>query len=72
MANFHILYKEKSEDVYSKGLNIEAIDPIHALMLFDTKIPANCIFLGMYCTTNMSVLESLQNEHYKDKSSSLE
>lgn len=75
MNNYHILYKEKSEDVYSKGENVEADDPIKAISSFSVgKANENktFVFLGMYCTTNMSLLESLQNDHYKDNSSSLE
>lgn len=36
---FHFLYKEKEENIYSKGVNIYAPNLIDAIMEFEKKFP---------------------------------
>ena len=36
---YHFLYKEKEEDIYSKGVNIYAFTLIDAIMEFEKKFP---------------------------------
>lgn len=44
---YHFLYKEKTEDIYSKGINIYANTIINATLLFE-KDYGDCILLAIF------------------------
>lgn len=78
---FHFLFKDSTEDVFSKGVNIvvdEADQQIikvsglttnlYAMKVFDVSYPDK-IFLGMYAISEVAKLETLQNEQAQKESS---
>lgn len=61
---FHVVYKDLSEDLFSKGENVTAEDAISALNTFNQQKPGK-IFMALYSLEEMARLESLQNSYNK-------
>jgi len=44
MNTYHILYYDNKEDIYAKGVNIEAINPKNALDKFELRYEGKFFF----------------------------
>ena len=57
---YHIVYKDKPEDLYSKGEYFEALNPVGAILKFDVKHIGKT-FIAMYIEEAMHPLEKSHN-----------
>lgn len=59
---YHFVYKEEGEKIYSKGVTVEAENPLKAFDEYYKQVPIGAMFIAMYCIEVVSEVLQLQKE----------